>query len=72
MTEDLKSVEFKQKLDGSWQVLHTPSGKVTHGLDKEEAEQSMKDLLGMDKDGGFSVCMVEEIKEVMKLRNVSI
>lgn len=54
MVSELDSVVTSKKLDGSWQALHVPSGKVSHGLTADEARQSMRDLLGMDEDGHFS------------------
>lgn len=50
---DLQSVVISKKVDGSWQALHVPSGKVSHGESKDEAEGAMRDLLGMDDSGGF-------------------
>ena len=50
----LQSVVFSEKLDGSWQAVHVPSGKVAHGLSKDEAEESMRELLGMDAEGDFN------------------
>lgn len=51
---DLQSVVISKKADGSWQALHVPSGKVSHGLTKEEAEDGMRGQLGLDEAGGFS------------------
>ncbi len=51
---DLNSVVISQKVDGSWQALHVPSGKVSHGLSKDEAESEMQTLLGMGGDGKFT------------------
>ncbi len=51
---DLQSVVISQKLDGSWQALHVPSGKVAHGYSKDEAETEMQSLLGMNKTGQFA------------------
>jgi Fe/S biogenesis protein NfuA len=51
---DLQSVVISKKVDGSWQATHVPSGKVSHGLSKEEAEDGMRSLLGMDDEGGFA------------------
>ncbi len=53
MSETLQAVSMKEKLDGSWQALHEPSGRVTHGLSKDEAENAMRDLLGVDEEGQF-------------------
>lgn len=50
---DLQSVVISQKKDGSWQAQHVPSGKVAHGLDKDEAEAEMRKLLGTDDQGVF-------------------
>jgi Fe/S biogenesis protein NfuA len=50
---DLQSVVTSKKADGSWQSLHVPSGKVSHGLSKDEAEDEMRTLLGMDDAGAF-------------------
>ena len=50
---DLQSVVISKKVDGSWQALHVPSGKVSHGESKDEAEVAMRDLLGMDDAGAF-------------------
>ena len=51
---DLNSVVISKKLDGSWQALHVPSQRVAHGLSKEEAEDAMRDLLGMTEQGQFT------------------
>jgi Fe/S biogenesis protein NfuA len=51
---ELNSVVTSRKVDGSWQAVHVPSGKVAHGLDKDEAETAMRDLLGMDDGGEFN------------------
>ncbi len=53
MTDSLHAVVLKEKLDGSWQALHEPSGRVTHGLTEDEAKNAMRDLLGIDEDGQF-------------------
>ncbi len=53
MSESLQAVSIKEKLDGSWQALHEPSGRVTHGLTQAEAEDAMRNLLGMDSSGEF-------------------
>jgi Fe-S cluster biogenesis protein NfuA len=50
---DLHSVVTSLKADGSWQALHVPSGKVTHGLTKEEAEDAMRTELGLNQEGEF-------------------
>ena len=50
---DIKAVEYSQKVDGSWQALHIPSGKISHGLTREEAEKAMAKTLGMDDLGDF-------------------
>ncbi len=50
---DLNSVVISQKADGSWQAVHVPSGKTTHGLTKDEAEESMREGLGLNGDGQF-------------------
>jgi Fe-S cluster biogenesis protein NfuA len=57
---DLQSVVISKKVDGSWQALHVPSGKVSHGESKDEAETAMRDLLGMDDDGGFGEPLTSE------------
>jgi len=49
----LQSVVTSQKVDGSWQAYHVPSGKSAHGLSKDEAEDEMKKMLGMDEQGNF-------------------
>ena len=49
----LQSVVSSQKADGSWQAVHVPSGKVAHGLTKDEAEDDMRELLGVDARGQF-------------------
>jgi Fe-S cluster biogenesis protein NfuA len=54
MSNDLNSVVISKKVDGSWQAFHTPSGKTTHGLTAEEAQESMRELLGMDEQGEFN------------------
>ena len=51
---DIKAVEYSQKVDGSWQAVHGPSGKVAHGLSEEEARDEMQALLGMDGKGDFT------------------
>lgn len=53
MSESLQAVSLKEKLDGSWQALHEPSGRVTHGLSQAEAEEAMRTLLGVDASGAF-------------------
>lgn len=53
MNSELKAVEFREKVDGSWEALHVPSGKVTHGLTQPEADLAMRALLGMDDEGEF-------------------
>ena len=53
MSRQLQSVVISQKVDGSWQALHVPSNKMAHGLTKDEAEESMRELLGMDDEGEF-------------------
>lgn len=50
----LNSVVTSKKADGSWQSVHIPSGKVSHGLTATEAEDEMKNLLGMEDSGEFS------------------
>lgn len=50
---DLQSVVISKKLDGSWQAVHVPSQKVAHGLTKEEAEDGMRELLGVTDEGDF-------------------
>lgn len=50
---DLQSVVISKKVDGSWQAVHVPSGKVAHGLTKEEVEEEMRSLLGVDEKGQF-------------------
>lgn len=50
---DLQSVVISKKVDGSWQAVHVPSGKVSHGLTKEEAENEMRTLLGVNDQGKF-------------------
>jgi Fe/S biogenesis protein NfuA len=57
---DLQSVVISKKVDGSWQALHVPSGKVSHGESKDEAEIAMRDLLGMDDSGGFEEPLTSE------------
>jgi Fe-S cluster biogenesis protein NfuA len=51
---DLNSVVISKKADGSWQASHVPSGKIAHGLSKEEAEDAMRTLLGIDAAGSFN------------------
>ncbi len=53
MAADLDSVVTSRKADGSWQALHVPSGKTTHGLDADEARDAMRKLLGIDESGEF-------------------
>ena len=53
LNEKLSAVSFSKKLDGSWQAVHEPSGKVAHGLTEDEAAQAMLALLGMTEDGQF-------------------
>lgn len=50
---DLQSVVISKKVDGSWQAVHVPSGKVAHGLSMDEAEDEMRQLLGMTDAGEF-------------------
>ncbi len=51
MSNDLNSVVISKKVDGSWQALHVPSGRVTHGLNAHEAQDAMRDLLGLSEEG---------------------
>lgn len=53
MSQDLNSVVISKKVDGSWQAIHVPSGKVTHGLSPDEAQDAMRLLLGIDDSGSF-------------------
>jgi Fe-S cluster biogenesis protein NfuA len=53
MSKEIQSVVISRKADGSWQAHHVPSGKYTHGLTKEEAEDAMRAELGMNETGGF-------------------
>ena len=57
---DLNSVVISKKADGSWQAVHVPSGKVTHGITAEEAQDAMRDLLGMDDSGDFDEPLTSE------------
>lgn len=50
---DLQSVVISKKADGSWQALHVPSGKVAHGMTKDEVEDAMRAQLGLDDEGDF-------------------
>ena len=54
MSDILHSVEVTEKLDGSWEAVHVPSGRMAHGLTKDEAEEAMRQLLGMGDDGEFN------------------
>lgn len=51
---DLNSVVTSKKADGSWQSVHVPSGKVSHGLTAEESENEMRSILGMKNSGEFT------------------
>jgi Fe-S cluster biogenesis protein NfuA len=53
VAEDLASVVYSEKLDGSWQAIHEHSLKTAHGLTREEAEKAMSELLGIQDDGTF-------------------
>ena len=53
MSQELQSVDFKEKVDGSWEAIHGPSGRVVHGLTRDEAAEEMRKLLGMDESGEF-------------------
>lgn len=53
MEKEMQSVVISSKLDGSWQALHVPSKRVTHGLSKDEAELAMRELLGLNAAGAF-------------------
>ena len=53
MSKEIQSVVISKKVDGSWQAMHVPSGRVTHGLTKEEADESMRAELGMTGEGEF-------------------
>ena len=54
MSDELQSVEFTQKVDGSWEATHLPSSRITLGLTKSEAADEMRTLLGMDESGEFT------------------
>jgi Fe/S biogenesis protein NfuA len=51
MTTSLPAVSVEQQNAGLWRALHEPSGRITEGASADEALNSMKDLLGMDKSG---------------------
>ena len=53
MTEELASVNFREKVDGSWEAVHEPSGRTTVGLTKDEAKSAMVEALGMTEQGTF-------------------
>lgn len=59
----IQSVVTSQKVDGSWQAQHVPSGKVTHGLTKEEAEEAMRQMLGVNETGEFSEPITSDMFE---------
>jgi len=50
---ELQSVVIDQIENGTWQAVHVPSGKTSGGASKEEAEDEMRKLLGMDETGDF-------------------
>lgn len=50
----LQSVVISKVDDSTWEAHHTPSGKKAQGTSKEDAENAMKILLGMDESGSFS------------------
>jgi Fe-S cluster biogenesis protein NfuA len=43
---EMGAVVIAKKIDGSWMATHVPSGRVTHGESKTEAEDAMRTLLG--------------------------
>ena len=49
-----QGIVTSEKLDGSWQALHEPSGRVTHGMTENEALTSMDQELGRDASGQFT------------------
>lgn len=51
---DLNSVVTSKKLDGSWQSVHVPSGKISHGMSAQDSEDEMRKLLGMGDEGKFA------------------
>lgn len=59
----LNAVEYKQKVDGSWQAVHGPSGRVAHGLSEEEAREEMQKTLGMDENGDFDEPLTSDLFE---------
>jgi len=50
---DLNSVVISKKADGSWQAHHVPSGKYSFGETAEEAQENMRELLGLNEQGEF-------------------
>ena len=54
MSDEMQSVEFTEKVDGSWEARHVPSARVVHGLSQDEASEAMRELLGMDASGEFT------------------
>lgn len=60
MSSDLKSVVISKKADGSWQAVHVPSGKISHGITADEAQEAMQELLGMDQKGEFNEPLTSE------------
>ncbi|SMF66759.1 NifU family protein [Pseudobacteriovorax antillogorgiicola] len=61
--QSLNAVELSQKVDGSWQATHGPSGKVAHGLNETEAMDAMRAMLGMDDDGSFVEPLTSDLFE---------
>lgn len=60
MSNSLNSVVTSQKPDGSWQAHHVPSDRYAFGASQEEAEENMKELLGMDESGKFTEPLTSE------------
>lgn len=57
---DLNSVVISKKADGSWQAQHVPSGKFAFGETAEEAQDNMRELLGMNEAGDFEEPLTSE------------
>jgi Fe-S cluster biogenesis protein NfuA len=53
MSSDLQSVVISKTPNGDWEANHIPSGRTVRGASMEEAQQNMRDALGLNTQGKF-------------------
>lgn len=53
MSLDLQSVVISKTADGRWMAHHVPSGRKIEAETMEQAQQAMRDALGLNQQGKF-------------------